>query len=67
MMIQKELIAKFPLTELTRQMMTSDLVLGKIVEDNAGNKKFGAMLTGMCFDNLKMTKKLAKIFLTAFN
>lgn len=48
-------------------MMTSDLVLGKIVEDNAGNKKFGAMLTGMCFDNLKMTKKLAKIFLTAFN
>lgn len=48
-------------------MMTSNVVLGKIVEDNAANKDFGFMLTGMCRDNLRMTKKLAKIFLKAFN
>lgn len=48
-------------------MLTNKLILSKIVEDNAANKDFGVMLASMCFDNPAMTKKLAKIFLKAFN
>lgn len=48
-------------------MMTKEFILGKIVEDNAANKDFGTQISGMCKDNFKMTKKLSKIFLKAFN
>ena len=41
--------------------------MSKIVEDNAVKSDFGAQISGMCRDNLKLTKKLAKIFIKAIN
>lgn len=63
----ENLIAKYPLSPNIQQMLSSGVILAKIVEDNAQNKDFGAMLTSMCKDNYRMTKKLAKIFFKAFN
>ena len=67
MMGQSDLINKYPLSALTQDMMTKELILGKIVEDNAANKDFGAQISGMCHGNIKMTKKLSKIFIKSFN
>lgn len=63
----KSLIEQYPLSLIVQQMMSSGIILAKIVEDNAQNKDFGAMLTSMCKGNYRMTKKLSKIFLKAFN
>ena len=48
-------------------MLQNKLILGRIVEDNAQNKSFGIMISTMCKDNYKMSKKLSKIFLKAYN
>jgi transposase-like protein len=48
-------------------MISNGIILGKIVEENSANPDFSQMLSSMCHENLKLTKKLAKIFLKEFN
>jgi hypothetical protein len=48
-------------------MISNGIILGKIVEENCANPDFSQMLSSMCFENVKLTKKLAKIFLKEFN
>ena len=63
----KDLVDKYPLSDLTIQMMQNKEILGKILEANSANKDFDVQLTGMCINNFEMTRKIAKVFLKSVN
>lgn len=62
-----ELCQKYPLSDMCKQMLRKKDVLGKLVDAGAASKDFGDQLAFMCKDNLEMTRKLAKIFVTNIN
>ena len=63
----KDLVEKYPLSDLTIQMMQNKEILSKILEANSANKDFDVQLTSMCINNFEMTRKIAKVFLKSVN
>ena len=66
MISDEALIAKYPMTEVAGKMIQHNDILGKMM-DPASGANLGEQLASMCRNNLKMTKKLAKVFIKAIN
>lgn len=58
---------KFPMTEQEKQMFVHSEILKIMLGSNLGSKEFGAFVSDMCRDNLKLSKKVAKVFIKVIN
>lgn len=60
------LLEKYPLTDLEKKMfLHADLLKVMLAAGGGSGKQFGQCLAGMCRDNLKMSQKVAKVFIKA--
>ena len=64
MMTDKELIAKYPLSENAEKILANKVILSMLMNPE---NDFTGMLSLMCKDNLKLTKKMAKVHIKNFN
>jgi hypothetical protein len=62
-----ELIEKYPLSENEKKMLLHQDLLKVMLGSASGSKQFGHCLANMCKDNLKLTKKVSKVFIKAIN
>lgn len=67
MISNKEMIQKYPLTELEQKMFLHNELLKIMLGSSQGSKQFGVCLANMCKDNIKMSKKVSKVFIKAIN
>ena len=64
MISDKELSAKYPLDENNQAIVSHKDILAKMIEPGEGsNTDFSDVLVGMAFDNVKISKKMAKAYL----
>lgn len=57
------LLQKYPLNENERKMFLFADLLKVMLSSQSAGKQFGQCLAAMCVDNIKMSKKVAKVFL----
>merc|ERR1712176_38968 len=60
MMQDKEMVTTYPLSENARMIVASKEILKVITDPSESNSEFKGMITTMCRDNLKLSKKVAK-------
>jgi hypothetical protein len=61
------LLAKFPLSELEKKIFLNGELLKVMLSSSSGGKQFGECLANMCRDNLKLSKKVSKVFIKSIN
>lgn len=61
------LIDKYPLSDVEKKMLLHQDLLKVMLGSASGSKQFGHCLANMCKDNLKLTKKVSKVFIKAIN
>ena len=64
MMTDKEMIAKYPLSENAQKILESKEILSMLMNPE---NDFTGMLAGMCKDNYKLSKKMAKVHIKNIN
>lgn len=64
---QDDLMAKYPLTDLEKKMLLHSDLLKVMLGSAQGGKQFGRCLANMCRDNVKLSKKVSKVFIKAIN
>ena len=67
MLQNQEMIAKYPLTEIEQQMFIQNDLLKIMLGSCQGSKEFGQCLANMCKDNLKLSKRVSKVFIKVIN
>ena len=63
MITDEELLAKYPMTEVEKQMILHHDLLKTMLGSATASKQFGQCLANMCRDNVKLSKKVSKVFL----
>lgn len=58
-----ELLAKYPMSEVEKQMILHHDLLKTMLGSATASKQFGQCLANMCKDNAKLSKKVSKVFL----
>ncbi len=62
----QKLLEEYPLNDIEKKMfLNADLL--KVMLTSAGGKQFGECLANMCKDNMKMSQKVAKVFMKTIN
>jgi len=59
----KELLEKYPMSDLVKEMILRDDLLKTMLSSATASKQFGQCLAKMCKDNVKLTRKVTKVFL----
>lgn len=68
MISDRALIAKYPLDEKNQAIVSHKDILAKMIEPGEGsNADFSDVLVNMAFDNVKVSKKMAKAYLKGVN
>jgi hypothetical protein len=69
MMTDEELQAKYPFSENTMRIVSHKDILSKMMSlsDSKKQNDFGGILTKMCTDNKKLSKKMSKEYVKAVN
>jgi len=57
------LLEKYPMTEVEKQMILHQDLLKTMLGSATGSKQFGQCLANMCKDNVKLSRKVTKVFL----
>jgi len=63
MITDEELLAKYPMADIEKEMILRDDLLKTMLGSATASKQFGQCLANMCRDNVKLTKKVSKVFL----
>lgn len=66
-MTDSDLLARYPLNDLEKKLFLHADLLKVMLGSNAGGKQFGNCLASMCRDNVKMSRKVAKVFLKSIS
>ena len=68
MISDRPLMEKYPFDEKNRAVVSHKDILAKMIEPGEGsNADFSDVLVGMAFDNVKISKKMAKAYLKGVN
>lgn len=67
MMTDQELLAKFPMSEASKQMIGSKEMLSKMMEPSVGAADSTKEVIMMCKDNFNLSKKVAKLLIKGIN
>jgi hypothetical protein len=62
-----ELLEKHPLNEIEKKLFLHQDLLKVMMGQAQGAKQFGQCLANMCKGNFKLSKKVSKVFIKAFN
>jgi hypothetical protein len=63
----EQLLAKHPLTEMEKKIFLNNELLKTMLSSSTAGKQFGQCLANMCRDNLKLSKKVSKVFIKSIN
>jgi hypothetical protein len=66
MMTEQSLLNKYPMTEVTKQMIASKDMLAKMMEPTGSSDSSKEVIL-MCLNNLSMSKKVAKLLIKGIN
>ena len=58
-----ELLTKYPMTTIEKEMILHNDLLKTMLGSASAGKHFGRCLANMCKDNVKLSKKVSKVFL----
>ena len=61
------MLDKYPLTDLEKKIFLNGELLKVMLSSSSGGKQFGECLANMCRDNLKLSKKVSKVFIKSIN
>lgn len=68
MISDRDLMAKYPLDEKNQAVVAHKDILARMIEPGEGaSGDFSDVLVGMAFDNVKVSKKMAKAYLKGVN
>ena len=67
MITDETLTAKYPLTAAEKRMLLRPDLLKTMLGSATASKAFGLCLANMCKDDLKLSRKVSKVFLRALN
>ena len=59
----EETLRQWPLEDIEREMLTHQWLLKAMLGSPSASKAFGQCLARMCKDDLKLSRKIAKVFL----
>lgn len=62
-----ELLTKYPLSDMEKKIFLNNELLKTMLSSSTGGKQFGQCLANMCKDNLKLSKKVSKVFIKSIN
>ena len=62
-----KLLEKYPLSEIEKKMFLNAELLKVMLSSSSGGKQFGECLANMCRENLKLSRKVSKVFIKAIN
>ena len=62
-----EMVNKYPLTELEQSMFLHNDLLKIMLGSPQGSKEFGQCLSNMCKENMKLSKRVSKVFIKVIN
>lgn len=65
MITDNDLLAKYPMTDIEKEMILHQDLLKTLLGSATASKQFGQCVANMCKDNAKLTKKVAKVFLSS--
>jgi hypothetical protein len=66
MMSERTLLEVYPMSDVTRQMIASKEMLGKMM-DGQGSSDSSKEVIQLCLNNLSMSKKVAKLIIKGIN
>ena len=61
------MLDKYPLSDLEKKIFLNGELLKVMLSSSSGGKQFGECLANMCRDNLKLSKKVSKVFIKSIN
>ena len=64
---QEEYINKYQLSDMEKKMLLHNDLLKVMLGSSQGSKQFGQCLANMCKDNVKLSKKVSKVFIKSIN
>jgi hypothetical protein len=67
MITSPEMLEKYPLDETEKKLILHQDLLKLMLGSAQGSKQFGQCLASMCKDNVKLSKKVSKVFVKAIN
>jgi len=62
MITDEELLARYPLSDVEKQMLLHQDLLKTMLGSAGASKQFGQCLANMCRDNVRLSKKVSKVF-----
>jgi len=65
MITDEDLLARYPMTAIEKEMLLHQDLLKTMLGSATGSKQFGQCAANMCRDDAKLTKKVAKVFLSS--
>ena len=67
MVSSPELVAKYSLTDMEKKLFLHADLLKIMMGQQQGAEQFGNCLAEMCKDDFKLSQKVSKVFIKAFN
>jgi hypothetical protein len=67
MISHERLLQQYPLNDLEKKMFLHIDLLKVMLGGNGSSKQFGQCLANMCKGNEKLSRKVSKVFIKAFN